>query len=642
MDPLSATAESLTLSLPRWPGAMKLDALRPVAIRACRLAASLCGAPEADLLVMLGDATWRLCVSADQLDSGVAPWREVERESLGPTRVRAKAPIRLANGFSPGELRVLDPEPRLEDERLIGRLRDLAAFVADECDRLVDDQSRMVRELFEQAPGFMAMLVGPDHVFDGINQAWVALAGPRPILGLSARVAMPELIDQGFIAILDEVATSGRSRVGQGVPIELERRPGERELLYVDVVLQPIFDPEGKVSSIFLQGTDVTAEKRSDEALRASQAKLEAALEANEAIFDHSYDVICTIDAAGRFTRVSHHAAEVWGYPPDYFVGRQCLEFAHPDDVETTRAILAEIRQGKPTSSFRHRSIRKDGSIVPLMWSAAWSERHQAFFAIGRDMSESVRAEEKLRRAEKMEAIGRLTGGVAHDFNNLLTIIVGSSEALADMLPAGSDAQGLAQLTLDAGKRGADLVSHLLAFSRGKALDPQPIDTGQLLASLEPLIRRAVGVNIEVQVAADTRPTCRADRSQLESALLNLAINSRDAMPAGGRLTIRACGVVLSEANVKGSAMSPGRYVRLEVNDTGHGMDAKILERAIEPFFTTKDVGKGSGLGLATVYGFVKQSGGALRLRSRPGHGTKVEMFLPAVSRADTAAFAGS
>ena len=615
-------------------GKLKLDALRAVARRACMLAAALFRAAEADLLVEHDGALWRFSAL-----HGDDAWRKAQ-PGADRACVRASAVIQLKNGLRFGELRVLGARSDLDDAALTDRLCELAAFVAEECDHLINDETRMFRELFEQAPGFMAMLTGPDHVFGEVNRAFTALAGPRPIVGLPAMQALPELISQGFVALLDEVARTGRSHVEYGKPIRLERTPGVLEQLYVDFVLQPILDAEGRVSSIFLQGSDVTAEKRSVEALRASQAQLEAALEANESFFDHSYDVICTIDADGRFRRVSRHAAEVWGYSPDYFVGRQCLEFAHPDDVEATRAILAEIRGGEPTSSFRHRSIRKDGSIVPLMWSAAWSERHQAFFAIGRDMSESVRADEKLRRAEKMEAIGRLTGGVAHDFNNLLTIIVGGAEALADMLPPGTEAHAIAELTVSAGKRGADLVSQLLTFSRGRPLDPQTVDAGLLLSSLEPLIRRAVGQNVEVQVDANARSICRADRTQLEAALLNLSINSRDAMPAGGRLTIKACPVVLNDADVEGSAMAPGRYVRLSVADTGHGMDAGMLERAIEPFFTTKDVGKGSGLGLAMVYGFAAQSCGGLRLHSKPGHGTKVEIFLPAVGRARKAALA--
>ena len=610
-------------------GELKLDALRPVAQRVCRLAAALFDGARAEVVIH-GPSAGRIASSPDPADDDLRQGAE--------SVSRVSVPIPLNSGAQLGELRVFGLGDRRLDPALTDRLRDLGAFVADEYDRLNNDEPRLFRELFEQAPGFMAMLSGPDYVYEAANQAYLAIAGSRPVVGLPAREVFPELIDQGFIRLLDEVAQTGRSYVDHGVSINLERGNGEPKQFYIDFVLQPVFGINGKVSSIFLQGSDVTNEKQSIEALQASQAKLEAALAANQAIFDHSHDVICTISAEGLFTQVSKHAVEVWGYSPEEMVGQPFLGLVHPDDLEATRATYEEIRNGEATSSFRHQSLRKDGAVVPMMWSAAWSPRHDAFFAIARDMSESVLADEKLRRAQKMEAVGRLTGGVAHDFNNLLTIIVGGAEALTETLQPGSEAHAIAELTLGAGRRGADLVSHLLTFSRRRPLDPEPLDTGLLLSGLAPLIRRAVGKDIEVRVKADAQAACRADRAQLESALLNLAINARDAMPTGGRLKIKACVTVLGRKDVENTAMPPGRYVRLSVVDSGQGMDAKTLERAIEPFFTTKAVGKGSGLGLAMVYGFVTQSGGSLRLQSRPGHGTRVEMFLPAASRTETAA----
>jgi PAS domain S-box-containing protein len=370
------------------------------------------------------------------------------------------------------------------------------------------------------------------------------------------------------------------------------------------------------------------------EDLRASQAELETALAAYQAIFDHSHDVICTIGADGLFTQVSRHAVEVWGYAAEALIGAPFMALVHSGDREATLAIYEQIREGQPTTAFRNCFVHKDGSAVPLMWSAAWSQERQAIFAIARDMRESVLAEKKLRQAQKLEAVGRLTGGVAHDFNNLLTIVVGAAEALVDSFAPGTDAHDLAQLTLQAGQRGADLVTSLLSFSRRRSLDPRPIDTRSLLASLEPLIRSALTGRIELAIAAHSTLACVADRAQLESTILNLVINARDAMADGGRLTIRTRADELDAGHVRNSGMTPGRYVRLTVADTGCGMDARTRERAMEPFFTTKDVGGGSGLGLASVYGFAQQSGGGLRLRSKPGHGTTVDLFLPATALA--------
>jgi signal transduction histidine kinase len=308
------------------------------------------------------------------------------------------------------------------------------------------------------------------------------------------------------------------------------------------------------------------------------------------------------------------------------------MALVHPADRAATLAMHVQIRRGRPTASFQNRVLTKSGLAIPVMWSAAWSRRHGAIFAVARDMRESLAAQEKQRQAQKMEAVGRLTSGLAHDFNNLLTIIVGGAEALAESLAPGSEAHDLAQLTLEAGRRGADLVESLLTFSRGQPLDPRPIDVRALLSGLEPLIRGALDGRIEVDIAARGAIACLADRAQLESAILNLVINARDAMPGGGRLTIRARAAELGPGRLAGTGKTPGPCVRLSVSDTGEGMVPETLERAMEPFFTTKGVGEGSGLGLATVHGFVNQSGGWLRLRSSPGRGTRVDLFLPAAS----------
>jgi CheY-like chemotaxis protein len=270
-----------------------------------------------------------------------------------------------------------------------------------------------------------------------------------------------------------------------------------------------------------------------------------------------------------------------------------------------------------------NRYLHKNGAIVQMSWSAAWSESQASVFAVGRDVTAKLASDERLRRAQKMEAVGRLTGGVAHDFNNLLTIVVGGAEALTDMLEPGSEAHDIAQLTLQAGERGADLVNSLLTFSRGQSLDPAPINARSLFEW------RALPESIELRADAHAGVTCLADKSQLESVLLNLCINARDAMPAGGLVRIEARAVDLTTQSVESSGLTPGRYVRLTVSDNGQGMDAKTLDRATEPFFTTKAVGKGTGLGLAMAYGFARQSNGVLRIRSKPGKGTTVDLFLP-------------
>jgi PAS domain S-box-containing protein len=645
--------DTLVSTRPDRSGELELDALRPVAQRAGRLAEALFGAIEADVVIVHNGRVWRGKTGNERTDDDAAAqiamagdgifwvedthehpiWRE-HPQTRGPCGIRfcAVAAIRLKSGFRLGALRVFDTHPRAFDEALAARLQDLAAFVAAECDRVVSYETWMLRELFEQSPGFMAVFNGPDHVYEMVNPAYIALVGPRPMIGLPSRKVLPELAEQGVLDLLDEVAKSGRAKVGQGMSFTLSRKPGKPEKVVVDFVLQPIFDVAGNVSSIFLQGNDVTEEKRAIDELRASQAKLEEALAANQAIFDNSLDVICAISSEGRFTQVSKHAADLWGYTPEELVGQPFMDLVHPQDVESTSAMHAQIVGGKQTVGFHNRYIHKNGTAIPIMWSAAWSERHNTVVAVARDMRESLDKEERLRRAQKMEAIGRLTGGVAHDFNNLLTIIIGGAEVLVQTLEPGTEAHDIAKLALNAGERGADLVNRLLTFSRAQPLDPLALRVDTLFAAVEPLIQRTIGEHVRVEFKAQPGLTCVADRSQLESALLNLAINARDAMPAGGTLAIEAQSLELTAD--RATLLPPGAYVHLAVTDTGHGMDAQTLERAIEPFFTTKDVGKGTGLGLAMVYGFVQQSGGGMRIRSKPGKGTTVDIMLPAAASA--------
>ena len=240
-------------------------------------------------------------------------------------------------------------------------------------------------------------------------------------------------------------------------------------------------------------------------------------------------------------------------------------------------------------------------------------------------------AEKQLRQAQKMEAVGQLTGGVAHDFNNLLQVILGNTELLSEQLAAQPKLKRLATLTQQAAERGAELTSRLLAFARRQALNPRPTDVNRLLRNMEPLLIRALGEPIEIRMVQDPAlHLALVDTAQLESAILNLCINARDAMPRGGRLTIETANTeVLAQDQEPQSDLEPGTYVRIAITDQGCGMEATTMAQAFEPFFTTKDVGKGSGLGLSMVFGFAKQSRGHVKLVSAVGKGTTVSLYLP-------------
>ena len=249
---------------------------------------------------------------------------------------------------------------------------------------------------------------------------------------------------------------------------------------------------------------------------------------------------------------------------------------------------------------------------------------------IGAAMQRS-RAEAQLYQSQRLEALGQLTGGVAHDFNNLLTVVSGNLQMLEERVAADALSANLVKAAMRATGRGADLTRKLLAFARRQTLQPRAIDVRQLLASLADILRRTLGTNIDVRSAvADGVPPAKADPGLLDTALLNLAVNSRDAMPGGGTLTLGATLADLRGDSAGGDdGLAPGRYVLISVTDTGAGMDPEVQARAFEPFFTTKEGGKGSGLGLSLVYGFAKQSGGHVHAASAPGHGTTISLYLP-------------
>jgi PAS domain S-box-containing protein len=254
------------------------------------------------------------------------------------------------------------------------------------------------------------------------------------------------------------------------------------------------------------------------------------------------------------------------------------------------------------------------------------------------------KAEDLLRQSQKMEAVGQLTGGVAHDFNNLLTVIVGGLDVIGRELaklgevPSAARIGRARDLALQGAQRAAILTNRLLAFSRQQALDPRPLDANRLVADTAELLRRTLGEAIALEtVLAGGLWLAFADQNQLETAILNLAINARDAMPQGGKMTIETANTYLDEAYAEAVAepLEPGQYVLIAVADTGSGMDRSALERAFEPFFTTKAAGRGTGLGLSQVYGFVRQSSGHVRIYSEPGHGTTVKLYLPRHQGAD-------
>jgi PAS domain S-box-containing protein len=363
----------------------------------------------------------------------------------------------------------------------------------------------------------------------------------------------------------------------------------------------------------------------------SDQQALSREIEERQRIFETSQDLILVTDSAGAFMQVSPSSRAILGIRPDEMIGHSAVDFIHPADLETARAEMRSARRGGQKRSFEVRYLHKDGHAVMLNWMGTWSEPVRRHFFIGRDLTEKQAAEARVRQAQKMEAIGQLTGGVAHDFNNLLTVITGTVGMLGEAVAHDPELASIAQLIDEAAERGAQLTRHLLAFARRQPLQPAEVDANSLIREAMGLLRPTLGEQVEIlsQLADDVwRPL--VDPGQLTTAILNLALNARDAMPSGGKLMLETRNIHLDEdyASLQ-SEVVPGDYVMISISDTGTGIPAAHLEKVFDPFFTTKEAGKGTGLGLSMVYGFVKQSGGHIKIYSEEGHGTSVKLYLP-------------
>jgi PAS domain S-box-containing protein len=646
-------------------------------------------------------------------------------------------------------------------------------------ERWLSGERERLRRMFEQAPGFMAMLNGPDHVFELTNASFTQLVGDRTILGKPVKEGLPELRGQGFVEILDRVYASGTPVSGSAQAITLNRlsdAPAEQR--YVDFVYQPVRNDTGEVIGIFIQGTDVTDRLLAERAVHESEEKFRTFAQAmpnqvwaarsdgefewfNDRFYEYrgerrgsvdgqawsaivhrddldaatgqwrdavasgsTYECECRIrradgvyrwhiaralpihDNAGRIARwigtntdiedqksaaralerlnktleqqVAESVADrdrMWrlstdimlvadfdanivavnpawrqllGWDEKRLLGRSFLDFVHPDDRDKTLGEVRVLSEGVRTFKFVNRYQRQDGSYVTLSWTAVPDERF--IHAVGRDITADREAAEALRRtelalqqAQKMETIGKLTGGVAHDFNNLLQVISGNLQLLASDVAGSERAERRLANALAGVSRGAKLASQLLAFGRRQALEPKTIKIGRLIVGMEDMLRRSLGETIEIEtvVSAGLWNTC-VDPVQVENAILNLAINARDAMDSAvdgtthgamygaGKLTLEVGNAYLDDNYAREHAeVLAGQYVMIAVTDTGCGMTPEVLAQAYEPFFSTKPEGKGSGLGLSMVYGFVKQSGGHVKIYSEPGHGTTVKLYLP-------------
>jgi PAS domain S-box-containing protein len=403
-----------------------------------------------------------------------------------------------------------------------------------------------------------------------------------------------------------------------------------------DYVLKDRMARLGQAVGQALESRKLRAEKRrAEDVLRDSEERYRL-------VTENIADGVLLFDLDGRLVLANRSAERITGYSQEDLRGRSILTLLTRDDAKIAHARMESARDSQEMSPLvEFELVQKDGRRVLVELHVASVMKNGlpvGRLAVARDISERRSLEDQLRQAQKMEGIGQLAGGIAHDFNNLLTAIGGRCYLVLDQLAPDNPMRRDLEIVQGAAQRAGRLTHQLLAFSRKQILAPRVLDLNAMVADIEPLLQRLIGEDIEVTTTLGLElGSVKADPGQIEQVIINLAVNARDAMPQGGRLTLQTADVTLDEAYARVHAsVEPGRYVMLAVGDTGHGMDATTQARIFEPFFTTKEVGKGTGLGLATVYGIVKQSNGHIAVESAPDQGATFKIYLPSVDAPPT------
>ena len=529
--------------------------------------------------------------------------------------------------------------------------------LADQAVRAAEEEARRSRDEFEHianAAPVMIWMSGPQMGAIWFNASWLAFTGRR----------MEEELARGW---LEEVHPEDRARVLETYdehfaarsPARLEYRILRHDGAYrwIDEAAAPRFDRDGKFLGYIGSCSDITDRKTAETQLRGGEARVRA-------LVDSLPQLLWSARPDGDFDYFSPQWVDFTGVPAAQHLGDKWLDAVHPDDRDDLQAAWSQAIKGGLPFDLEHRLRRhdgvwrwfnarasavreEDGSIRRWFGSSSdvteivEARRHleervaERTRELEASLEERARAEAALAQAHRLETVGRLTGGVAHDFNNLLTVVIGGLDMILKNPADTTRVKRLSEAALAAGRRGERLTRQLLAFSRRQELKLEVIDVGALIEQVEPLVRRAVGADIDLTVNCEAGVgATRLDPAQFEAALLNLVVNAADAVEGPGRIKILTRRVTLAQGEVSGA--SPGDYVAVSVADTGGGMSPEVLQRAFEPFFTTKEVGKGTGLGLAQVYGFMSQCGGAVAIDSRPGEGTTVTLYVPAVDAAPT------
>jgi PAS domain S-box-containing protein len=543
---------------------------------------------------------------------------------------------------SDGEVRWISVKSYIERDsegraiRLVGAHTDVTDFVNAE--KAVRESEEEFRTLAEAVPHHV-WTAKPDGLLNWFN--------PRVYEYAGAVVGDLDGERWGTIVHPDDVPAAVAAwthSVTTGDPYEIEfRLKGANGAFRWFLARAVPAREQGKIIRWIGTNTDVHDQKMiAAELAGLNETLAERVLEKTrerDRIWNVSQDLLLVMDRKGNWETINPAWTKTLGWTEAQLLKKatQANWIVHPDDRKASQDILDSLERGIPTLRFENRFRHKDGSYRWLSWTAVPDEHH--VYAVARDVTAEKVAlerlkttEEALRQSQKMEAVGQLTGGIAHDFNNLLTGIVGSLDLMQTRLRQGrgDNVERYINAAMTSANRAAALTHRLLAFARRQPLSPKPIDANQLLVSLEDLLRRTIGEAIDLDITASHNLwNTLCDPNQLESALLNLSINARDAMPDGGKLRISTANTHLEGVLPDSPALSPGDYICISVADTGSGMSPDVLARAFDPFFTTKPLGQGTGLGLSMIYGFAKQSNGHVVIESSPGAGTTVKLYLP-------------
>ncbi|MGE0573303.1 MAG: PAS domain S-box protein [Reyranella sp.] len=489
----------------------------------------------------------------------------------------------------------------------------------------------ILRLFFERVDDFAITTLDPDGIITSWNAGAEAITGYKAheVVGKNFALFYPaeDCAEGKPQRVLQQAATLGRFE-------ETGRRVDHNGgIFFVNVIISAVRDGEGRLLGFGSISRDVTDRLEATSRLRDNEARLQTLV---DTVLETLIDGLIVINRRGTVQLYNRAAEQLFGFPADEVVGRN-VKMLMPDDVarEHDEHLLTYQRTGVRRIIGVPRNVygrRRDGSTIAIQIAVgeATHRGEPIYVGIIRDLTQHNRTEAQLRQAQKMEAVGQLTGGLAHDFNNLLMVILANIDGLLEeQLPASamSKVKQIERSTT----RGAELTRQLLAFSRRQPLQPHPTDLNELVSSLGRLLRRTLGADIAIKYRlAPVLERANVDRAQLEAALMNLCLNARDAMPAGGQLVIETEAVDIDEAYVRVTPEARvGPHIMVAVTDTGTGIPPELLDRIFEPFFTTKDASRGTGLGLSMVYGFIKQSNGHVRVASELGHGTTFRLYLP-------------